>query len=265
MTRWAKDVSPEKAHPDYPRPQMVRKEWLNLNGLWDYAIEPAEPPRRRPIQGKILVPFPVESALSGVMKRVDEAAALVSPHLPSPRGWQDQRVLLHFQAVDWEATVRLNGKELGTHRGGYDAFTLDVTDALKPSGPQELVVVVFDPTSSGGQPRGKQVNKPGGIMYTPTTGIWQTVWLEPVPAAQIDRWVLTPDVDGSCLRLSVEGGRRRRRRRSRPSPAAARPKLGRGDRPCRKRNPAAAAQGPDQALVARRAVPLRPRRHAPAG
>ena len=206
MTRWAKDVSPEKAHAEYPRPQMVRKDWRNLNGLWDYAIEPSETTAPQAYQGKILVPFPVESALSGVMKRVDEKQRLwYRRTFQVPEAWRSGRILLHFQAVDWEAAVRLNGKDLGTHRGGYDAFTLDATDALKPAGDQELVVTVFDPTSSGGQPRGKQVNKPGGIMYTPTTGIWQTVWLEPVPAGRIDRWTLTPDVDNACLRLSVEG------------------------------------------------------------
>ena len=95
-------------------------------------------------------------------------------------------MLLHFGAVDLEATVWVNGKEIGQHRGGYDGFSFDITDALYPFDPNEMVVAVWDPTDAGTQPRGKQVRKPGGIWYTPTSGIWQTVWLEPVSAAHID-------------------------------------------------------------------------------
>ncbi len=205
MTRWAKDVSPQNAHPEYPRPQMVRSDWQTLNGLWQLAIgdaaKEAGPGDEFPEQ--ILVPFPVESALSGVMQRADRVAYRRTFRVPEK--WQGQRVLLHFQAVDWETTVLVNGQEIGMHRGGYDAFSIDVTDALKPEGEQELIVRVFDPASRGDQPRGKQVDNPRGIWYTPTTGIWQTVWLEPVPAVRIGRILLTPDVDGSCLRLTVEG------------------------------------------------------------
>jgi hypothetical protein len=205
MTRWAKDVSPTNAHPEYPRPQMVRKEWQNLNGLWDYAIQPAETTAPEAYQGKILVPFPIESALSGVMKRVTPKQRLwYHRTFQVPDGWKGKRVLLHFQAVDWEATVMVNGKELGMHRGGYDAFSFDVTDALKPSGDQELVVKVFDPTNEGSQPRGKQVNNPGGIFYTPCTGIWQTVWMEPAPTARIDRLILTPDIDAGQVKVAVK-------------------------------------------------------------
>jgi hypothetical protein len=206
MTRWAKDVSPERVHPEYPRPQMVRKDWLNLNGLWDYAITPKDAPAApEKFAGQILVPFPIESALSGVMKRVSDKQWLwYHRTFRVPGEWKGRRVLLHFQAVDWETTVLVNGKEIGSHQGGYDAFSFDITDALRRSGDQELLVRVFDPTSSGSQPRGKQVNTPGGIMYMPTTGIWQTVWLEPVPEARIKRLVMTPDVDNSCLRLTVE-------------------------------------------------------------
>jgi beta-galactosidase/beta-glucuronidase len=154
-------------------------------------------------EGKILVPYPIESALSGVMKRVDEKSRLwYRRTFDIPEGWAGQRVLLHFGAVDWEAVVYLNGKELGSHRGGYDAFSFDITDALKSAGPQELVVAVFDPTE-GGQPRGKQTRNPRGIMYTPTTGIWQTAWLEPVPQTRIGDLKITPDVDGGVLKLTV--------------------------------------------------------------
>ncbi len=185
MTRWAKDVSPTRVHPEYPRPQLVRSQWQNLNGLWDLAIvdaEQAAPPEN--FGQQILVPFPVESALSGVMQRANHVWYRRAFDIPA--NWHDKRVLLHFGAVDWQATVSVNGHELGTHRGGYDAFSFDVTDALKPTGPQELVVRVFDPTSAGGQPRGKQIDKPAGCFYTQSTGIWQTVWLEPVSPPHVE-------------------------------------------------------------------------------
>jgi hypothetical protein len=205
MTRWAKDVSPEKAHPEYPRPQMVRKAWQNLNGLWQYAMAEAEqaPPVGRELEGTILVPFPIESALSGVGKRTQRL--WYRRTFTVPDAWKDQRVLLHFGAVDWEATVWVNGTKLGTHRGGYDAFTFDVTDAIRQGKPNELIVGVFDPTDKGAQPRGKQVSRPRGIMYTPTTGIWQTVWLEPVSQRSVTGLRIVPDVDGKCLRLTVSG------------------------------------------------------------
>ena len=202
-TRWAKDVSPANALPEYPRPQMVRKEWMNLNGLWDYAIIDKEAAVPEKFDGKILVPYPVESALSGVMKRVGDNNKLwyrrtfqLSP------AFEGKRTLLHFGAVDWQTTVTVNGKPVGVHRGGYDPFTFDITDALKPAGEQEIAVSVWDPTDSGPQPRGKQVNKPGGIFYTPVTGIWQTVWIEPVEQSYIQSLHITPDLD--ALTLTIE-------------------------------------------------------------
>jgi Glycosyl hydrolases family 2, sugar binding domain/Glycosyl hydrolases family 2, TIM barrel domain/Glycosyl hydrolases family 2 len=184
LTRWAKDVRPDAPLPEYPRPQMVRTEWMNLNGLWQlgFGKEGEAPPVGKALDQQILVPFPVESALSGVMKQADRL--WYRRMFVTPQAWNGRRVLLHFGAVDWESTVWVNGKELGSHKGGYDGFSYDVTDALKPGGENELIVRVFDPTDAGTQPRGKQVNKPGGIFYTPTTGIWQTVWLEPVSAAR---------------------------------------------------------------------------------
>ena len=195
-TRWAKDVSPTNALPEYPRPQMVRKDWLNLNGLWDIKLGDGT-------ESKILVPFAIQSALSGVMKHADRVTYRRSFEIP--KGWSGQKVLLHFGAVDWESTVFVNGKNIGVHRGGYDAFSFDITDALKGEGAQEITVDVFDPTDLGGQPRGKQKLKPGSIMYTATTGIWQTVWLEPVAPAHIESLKIVPDVDESCLRLTVFG------------------------------------------------------------
>ena len=204
MTRWASEVSPDNVHPEYPRPQLVRKEWLNLNGLWDYAITLREDPQPAGWEGRILVPFPVESALSGVMRRVYETNRLwYRRTFTLPRSWSGQRVLLHFGAVDWEAVVWVNGREVGRHRGGYDAFSFDITEALKGEGEQEVVVAVWDPTDAGTQPRGKQVRNPHGIWYTPSSGIWQTVWLEPVPETHIRRIRLTPDIDKETLRLEA--------------------------------------------------------------
>ena len=141
MTRWAKNVSPEKSHPEYPRPQMVRRDWLNLNGLWNYAIVAKSASKPENWDGQILVPFPVESALSGVMKRVNENERLwYKRSFTVPSNWKGKRVILHFGAVDWETTVWVNGKELGTHRGGYDGFSFDITDALKESGDRKSVV-----------------------------------------------------------------------------------------------------------------------------
>lgn len=204
MTRWAKEVSPSRVHPEYPRPQMVRKDWQNLNGLWDYALTAKDAPRPSQWDGQILVPFPIESALSGVMKRVNENQRLwYRRTFQVPRAWKDRRLLLHFGAVDWETTVWVNGHEVGTHRGGYDAFHFDITDALKPTGAQEIIVAVWDPTDAGTQPRGKQVRNPHGIWYTPTTGIWQTVWIEPVRTSHIRALRLTPDVDHAAITVQI--------------------------------------------------------------
>lgn len=203
MTKWAKDVDPDKTHPEYPRPQLVRDDWLNLNGVWQFggAAAGAKPPLGLDLPGKILVPFPVESALSGVME--PHSHVWYRRTFTVPEKWASQRVLLHFGAVNWEAAVHVNGKKLTTHQGGYDPFSIDVTDALKPKGPQELFVAVHNPIDAGPQPRGKQVRKPGGIFYTASTGIWQTVWLEPVPASSIESLNVVPDVEKSRVRLGL--------------------------------------------------------------
>jgi hypothetical protein len=204
MTRWARDVSPETVHREYPRPQFTRDVWANLNGLWQYAIVAKDAPKPTAWEGEILVPFPIESALSGVMKRVGPDQRLwYRRTFRVPETWRAGRVLLHFGASDWETTVWVNGKEFAPHRGGYDSFTHDVTAALKADGEQELVVAVWDPTDAGYQPRGKQVRKPEGIWYTPTTGIWQTVWLEPVPETWVDGLRLYPDIDAGVLEIEA--------------------------------------------------------------
>ena len=208
LTRWTRDVSPSNALSDYPRPQMVREQWQNLNGLWGYAItSKAEEKISAKLDGKILVPYPIESALSGVMK----------PFLPKerlwyrrtfsvPEAWRGQRILLHFGAIDWEAAVQVNDRDVGGHRGGYDAFTLDITRALKAGETQEVVVSVLDPSNESWHLHGKQTLHPGGCSYTASSGIWQTVWLEPVPmTTSIETLHAVPDLQAGVLKLTVAG------------------------------------------------------------
>ncbi|MGH7940148.1 MAG: sugar-binding domain-containing protein [Limisphaerales bacterium] len=202
MTRWAADVNPTNALPEYPRPQLVRPDWKNLNGLWDYAITPDSATQPVSFGGKILVPFPVESALSGVMTNFDEHSKLWYHRTFSvPRSWRGRRVRLHFGAVDWRCEIWINGHQIGRHQGGYDPFTFDITDALRRGRREDIVVAATDPTDDGDQPRGKQSRKPEGIFYTSTSGIWQTVWLEPVSATCIDDLKTVPDVDSRSLHL----------------------------------------------------------------
>lgn len=203
-TRWADSVVPESPLAEYPRPQMVREKWVNLNGRWDYAILPAEHDRPHDWDGKIIVPFCIESQLSGVRQFVGPANRLWYRRLfQVPEAKEVARLLLHFGAVDWDATIFVNGKEVGRHRGGYDPFTLDITAALKAGVEQELVVSVWDPTDDGEQPRGKQIRVPKGIWYTSVTGIWQPVWLEAVPVASIASVLPVPDVDAGIVRVTV--------------------------------------------------------------
>jgi len=206
MTRWTKDVSPENVLPEYPRPQMVRDEWINLNGLWDYAIRPQAEGKPENWDGEILVPFPIESALSGVKKSVQPDEQLwYRRTFARPKVKDGGRVLLHFGAVDWKCTISINDKMYVDHAGGYTPFTLEVTEALNPDGkPNELVIAVTDPTDTGHQSRGKQVLKPHGIFYTAVTGIWQTAWLEPVPAHYIRSLKIIPDIDRKLVLVSVE-------------------------------------------------------------
>jgi hypothetical protein len=205
-TPWTAQVGPDRVLPEYPRPQMVRPKWTNLNGLWDYAIRPKDAACSNTFDGSILVPFPVESALSGVKRPLGPDQRLWYRRVfrtPGPMG--GKRLLLHFGAVDWRAEVWVNGTFVGEHEGGYDPFVFDITDALKPAAAeQEIVVAVWDPTDTALHPRGKQVLQPNGIWYTAVSGIWQTVWLEPVPRTYITRISVTPDVDGRKLLLSVQ-------------------------------------------------------------
>ncbi|MEN6588458.1 MAG: sugar-binding domain-containing protein, partial [Proteiniphilum sp.] len=201
-TRWASQIDVNNVLPEYPRPIMERAEWQNLNGLWNYAILPVGKQKPAGFDGEILVPFAIESSLSGVQKRVGRDHELwYHREFTVPSKWKNQNVLLHFGAVDWKADIWVNDVKVGQHAGGYTPFSFDITPALK-SGKNSLVVKVWDPTDQGYQPRGKQVNKPEGIWYTPVTGIWQTVWLEPVPEKYIENIRITPDIDEKTL--SVE-------------------------------------------------------------
>jgi beta-galactosidase/beta-glucuronidase len=205
-TRWAAAVDSTHPLPEYPRPQMARPRWVNLNGPWDYAVQDSGAPRPGRFDGKILVPFPIESQLSGVRRAVTDRQRLWyrrTFHLPGMPG--GTRWLLHFGAVDWEATVYLNARAVTTHRGGYDPFTVDVTEQLRSGdAEQELVVRVWDPSDHGEQPRGKQVSRPESIWYTAVTGIWQTVWLEPVAPDHITALDVRPDVDAATVTIRVD-------------------------------------------------------------
>ena len=197
-TKWASEIDVNNVLPEYPRPIMERGEWQNLNGLWDYAILPVgQTPTS--YDGEILVPFAVESSLSGVQKRVGKDNELwYQREFTVPSKWKNSKVLLHFGAVDWRADVWVNDVKVGGHQGGYTPFSFDITPALT-SGTNIVKVKVWDPTDDGFQPRGKQVNNPHGIWYTPVSGIWQTVWLEPVPETYINDLRITPDVDKNVL------------------------------------------------------------------
>ena len=204
LTRWDKEVSPTHALVHYPRPQMRRAVWKNLNGLWNYAITPA---RRNHFPGRadgeILVPYPVQSALSGVMKYVGPHHAVWYRRTFSvPKNWR--HVLLHFGAVNWKSSIYVNGHKLGVHRGGYDSFSYNITPFLKSSGRQELTLKVVNPVNTGVQPRGKQTLHPGGIFYTASTGIWQTVWLEPVSRNHITHLVIVPHVGQKSVAVTVD-------------------------------------------------------------
>jgi beta-galactosidase/beta-glucuronidase len=203
-TPWTSKVTAQNALPEYPRPQMERKDWINLNGLWDYAVQPKDAASPQKFEGQILVPFAIESALSGVKRPLTPDQRLWYRRTFTAPDLKGKRLLLHFGAVDWRAEVFINGRPAGMHQGGYDPFTLDITNQLKGKGPQEISVSVWDPTDTGLQPRGKQVLEPNGIWYTAVSGIWQTVWLEPVPVAHISALTMTPDVDARRLLLKVE-------------------------------------------------------------
>ncbi|RVT97305.1 beta-galactosidase [Mucilaginibacter limnophilus] len=205
VTPWAERVNPKDPLPEYPRPMLVRSNnWKNLNGLWSYAITPKTQAEPAKYEGSILVPFAVESALSGVGKTVGKDSLLWYKNTISlPSNMKNKEVLLHFGAVDWQSEVFVNGKSAGKHEGGFDPFTLNITPFLKTGAKQEIIIRVWDPTDDGPQPRGKQVKTPEGIWYTPVTGIWQTVWLEAVPKTYITATKNTPNIDAHTISVSA--------------------------------------------------------------
>lgn len=204
LTKWAAEVNPLKPWLLYPRPDLVRNSWVSLNGIWDYAItQKGTKPEKW--DGSILVPYPVESALSGVRKRVAETQNLwYKRTFTVPNVWKKKHLLLNFEACDWETVVWVDGKEVGQHRGGYDPFTFDITESLGKNKQHELIVCVWDPTDKGTQPRGKQVSSPGSIWYTPTTGIWQTVWIEPVNESYISSFRTVTDADNGTVMFKAD-------------------------------------------------------------
>ena len=202
-TSWGEQLDPKNVLPEYPRPIMERSDWKNLNGLWKYAITKKVDPTPAAYQGDILVPFAVESSLSGVGKMINEKEELwYQRTFDVPSAWRGKQILLHFGAVDWKAEVWVNDVKVGEHTGGFTPFYFDITSVLN-KGNNDLVVKVWDPSDRGEQPRGKQIANPHGIWYTPVTGIWQTVWLEPVATQYITNLKTTPDIDNNSVKVEV--------------------------------------------------------------
>ena len=202
-TSWGEQLDPKNVLPEYPRPIMERSDWKNLNGLWKYAITKKGDPTPAAYQGDILVPFAVESSLSGVGKMINEKEELwYQRTFDVPSNWRGKQVLLHFGAVDWKAEVWVNDVKVGEHTGGFTPFYFDITSVLN-KGNNDLVVKVWDPSDRGEQPRGKQIANPHGIWYTPVTGIWQTVWLEPVATQYIANLKTTPNIDNNSVKVEV--------------------------------------------------------------
>jgi hypothetical protein len=209
-TPWTSQALAGTPLPEYPRPQMTRPDWQNLNGEWQLRQSTTDDPPQfnTNLPERVNVPYPVESALSGVMRAANDNRnhLFYRRTFTVPAGWSGRRVQLHFGAVDWRATVWVNGIQVGTHTGGYDAFSFDITPQLG-GGTNELVVKVWDPsdTRQNGslQPIGKQTKTPNGIFYTPSSGIWQTVWLEPTPASSISNLDLQPNLANNTVRVRV--------------------------------------------------------------
>lgn len=202
-TRWFDKVDKNCPLNEYPRPQLVRKNWMCLNGQYDYAITATAAERPAVYDGKILVPFSIESALSGVEKPLSPEFFLwYRLFFTLDESFNNKNTILHFGAVDWQCQIYINGKLAGEHTGGYCAFSFDITNLLQNE-ENELVVCVYDPTDTSWQQRGKQVMNPHGIWYTATSGIWQTVWLEPVNSCYVKKIEILPNIDNSTVRITT--------------------------------------------------------------
>lgn len=203
-TKWAEQINPKNVLPEYPRPQLERTDWVNLNGEWEYAIKPKGEVEPQTFDGNILVPFAIESSLSGVQKEVGDANELWYKRTFSvPANWKNKDIVLNFGAVDWKADVFINDVLIGSHQGGFTPFSFNITPYLNGKSNQKLVVRVWDPSDKGYQPRGKQTSNPEGIWYTPVTGIWQTVWIEPIATNHITSVKSIPNIDNGTMNVTV--------------------------------------------------------------
>ena len=202
ITEWGRALKPDAVWQEYPRPQMERSNWTNLNGLWSYAITTKDSAKPTKWDGQLLVPFAPEAPLSGVGRLVEPIEALWYRRSFTTPKTNGQQTLLNFEAVDYDATVWVNGKEVGSHRGGHTPFTFDITDALV-NGENELVVRVLDATE-GYQLHGKQKLRNEGIWYTRVTGIWQTVWMEQVPTVHLRDLNYACDIDKGTITVTPE-------------------------------------------------------------
>lgn len=204
-TPWANKIDINDPLGEYPRPQFVRPDWLSLNGLWDYVVHEDEKDDIKKFSGEILVPFAIETAASGVGKPLLPNETLgYRKKFEIPENWKGKKVKLHFEAVDWHCICRINGVEAGVHKGGYIPFFFDISDLIK-DGINEITLYVKDPTDSRHQQSGKQTLKPKGCFYQATSGIWQSVWLEPVPEENhILEMKLTPQMDTSSLIANIK-------------------------------------------------------------
>ena len=200
-TKWGNNLNQNNIWNEYPRPQLERKDWINLNGLWSYSITGKNALKPGNLDEKILVPFSLESSLSGVMKNLNEKEILwYYREFKIPENWKNKNILLHFNAVDWKCELFINDIKIGEHIGGYSEFYFDITNKLL-EGKNKILLKVFDPSDKGYQPVGKQSLNPNGIWYTSISGIWQTVWLEPVSEKYIEKIEINNDFDNKEIKI----------------------------------------------------------------